>query len=98
MALGIEKGVDKMAIKSNIVLDNGLIINNAYLRIESFSGTEKSVSFVLNVYASSNAYDENKPPVTSFSYRMEFDKDKNLFAQMYSYLRNLPEYENAVEA
>lgn len=87
-----------MALINDIELENGLSVEGAYLRIVNFSGTENNVNFVLNVYASVNAFNEERPPITSFSYRIDYDKNRNLFSQMYDYLRTLPEYEDAVEA
>lgn len=78
--------------------DIGLTINNAYLRIETFSGSETHVNFNLSVYINKESYDENRSPITRINYSTEFDKDRNLFRQMYEYLRSLPEYEDAVEA
>lgn len=87
-----------MALICDIELENGLSVPDAYLRIVSFSGTETEVSFVLNAYLNKDALEEGRPPVASFGYNTNFDKDRNLFRQMYEHLRTLPEYENAVEA
>lgn len=87
-----------MALKCDVELESGLMIPDAYLRIETFSGSETHVNFNLSVYINKTSFDEKKPPVTQINYGMEFDKDRNLFSQMYSYLRTLPEYEDAVEA
>lgn len=92
------KGGLIMALIADLNLDNGLVINNAYFRIEIFSGTEENVSFILNAYVNQDAFEEKRPPVAEFSYRMEFDKSRNLFSQMYEYLMGLPEFESAVEA
>jgi len=87
-----------MALVSDVELDNGLILNGAYLRIESFSGNEYSISFNLNIYVDKDNYQNNKRAVTSIDYSMEFNNNRNLFTQMYEYLMALPEYKNAIEA
>jgi len=92
------KEVKKMALKCDIELDSGLMIKDAYLRISSFSGTERDLSFQLNVYADKAYYNDNRPPVSYLAYKMNYDKDRNIFSQMYDYLGSLPEYEDAVEA
>lgn len=87
-----------MALISDIELDSGLIIQNAYLRIRTFSGSETYINFNLSVYLNKESFIEEKSPITQINYNMDYDKDRNLFRQMYEYLRTLPEYEDAVEA
>lgn len=89
---------DKMALICDVELENGLKIEGAYHRIASFSGTETYLNFNVDVYVKKAVFDEGRPSVTSKRYEMTFDKDRNLFRQMYECLRTLPEYEDAVEA
>lgn len=86
-----------MALICDVALESGLAINDAYLRINNFSGTESHLNFVLSIYVNKESYDD-KPAISSISYNMAFDKDRNVFRQMYEYLRTLPEYVDAVEA
>lgn len=87
-----------MALICDVELESGLTIQNAYLRISRFEGTEKNVNFNLRVYVDKASYEDEKLPVTQINYSMEFDKDRNLFRQMYEHLTSLSEYTNAVEA
>lgn len=87
-----------MALLNDIELSNGLKVEKAYIRISYFSGTESRVDFNADAYISEGAFNEGKTPISTFSYSMEFDKDRNLFSQMYEHLRSLPEYKNAIDA
>jgi len=87
-----------MALICDIDLDSGLNIKDAYIRIVRFSGTENSLNFDVNIYVSKGGYDQGKSTVATISHIMDYDKDQNIFRQMYEHLRSLPEYENAVEA
>ncbi len=87
-----------MALICDIELSSGLSISQAYLRIDNFSGSERYLNFSLNFYIDKKSFDEEKPPVYTTSYATTFDKDRNLFGQMYEYLRTLPEYADAIEA
>lgn len=87
-----------LALICDMELESGLMIPDAYLRITSFSGSENHVNFNLSVFINENSFDDEKPAVTQIAYSMDFDKDRNLFRQMYEYLKTLPEYEDAVEA
>lgn len=88
-----------MALICDVELEGiGLVVEDAYLRIASFSGSEKHVNFNLNIYINKDRYDDDRSPITIINYSMEFDNDRNLFRQMYEHLRTLPEYAGAVEA
>ncbi|NRT74430.1 hypothetical protein [Clostridium beijerinckii] len=45
-----------MALSQNITLNNGLSIENAYIRIDTFSGSKNSVQIVANSYISQESY------------------------------------------
>lgn len=87
-----------MALLNNLELSNGLKIEDAYIRIIYFNGTEETLDFTANAYIDESAFREGKTPVASLNYSMDFDKNRNIFRQMYEHLIELPEYENAVEA
>ena len=87
-----------MALINDIELESGLVIGNAYHRIDSYKGTERYLAFIVNIYINEEAFDEGKPPITYKEYGLSYNKDRNLFSQMYEYLRSLPEYADAVEA
>lgn len=87
-----------LALICDIDLESGLTVENAYLRIKSFNGSESRVSFILYIYTNKDNFKNGKPAISQKSYNMDFDKDRNLFRQMYNFLLTLPEYENATEA
>lgn len=87
-----------MAILNTVNLDNGLTIENAFLQISNFSGDHDILHFNVSVYMNESAYQDGKPSITTLDYSMDYDKDRNLYKQMYNHLHNLPEYEDAIEA
>jgi len=87
-----------MALISDVELDSGLKINDAYIRIHKFSGTENVVDFELHVFVDKASYEEGRAPLDRRYYSMLFDKNQNLYRQMYEHLLSLPEYEAAAEA
>lgn len=94
----IRLGGMKLALKCDVELDSGLLVKGAYHRITNFYGTESQISFSVNVYINKEAFEKEKPSITSKTFETTFDKDRNLFSQMYEYLRTLSEYDEAVEA
>lgn len=86
-----------MALICDVELNSGLTLTDAYLRITSFSGSENRINFVLGIYTSKENFTEERPPVSQTSYNISFDKNRNLFNQMYNHLLSLPEYESAKE-
>jgi len=88
----------KMALICNVELESGLSLNGSYLKITNFSGTEKELSFQLNVYADKTSFEEKRPPVAYLSFVMEYNKGRDIFEQMYDYLKSLPEYTGAINA
>lgn len=87
-----------MALINDVDLENGLTVENAYHRITEFKGTERQLFFTVTIYVSKEFYNDDKSPLESKEHGMTYDKDRNLFRQMYEKLRSLPEYEDAVEA
>lgn len=87
-----------MALICDIELDSGLTVKDAYIRIGNSSGNDKSLSFRLDAYVSIEAFTEEKTPIASFDYSIEFNKTRNLYNQAYEFLIGLPEYANSIEA
>lgn len=87
-----------MPLVADVELESGLVLNDAYLVITSFSGTKKQIDFVLSIYVNKESYNEERTALSTRVFSLDFDKDRNLFRQMYGYLLTFPEYEDAVEA
>lgn len=87
-----------MALICDVELNSGLTINNAYLRIVRFTGTDFGLDFDLSVYVDKSSFEGGKSAVSTFTYSMDYDKNHNLFRQMYEYLLSMSEYKDAVEA
>lgn len=84
-----------MALISDVTLENGISIKDAYLTVVNFSGTRNSLLFKINIYVNEQLYREGKPEVHSESHSIAFDPNRNIFSQAYEYLRTLPKYKNA---
>lgn len=87
-----------MALICDVELSSGLEVNNAYLRIISFSGTEVNLSFNLYIYVDKDSYKNKRTPLTSETHEITFDKDRYIFRKAYGYLQALDKYKDAVEA
>lgn len=86
-----------MPLLCDVELSSGLIVDNAYLRIVSFSGTEKNLNFDLAIFVNKESYENGKQMLSLKSYSIPYAKGQDIFRQMYTYLLTLPEYKKAVE-
>lgn len=87
-----------MALICDVELESGLTINDAYLRLSNFRGTEEMLHFDIYVYVDKNNFLEGKTEVSRLSFSVDFDPTRNLLNQVYEHVRSLPEYEDAVSA
>lgn len=89
-----------MALGKNIVLNNGLKVEGAYIRIDAISGNKDKLDISVNSYISKEKFNEGvgyleqkqfifKPSVEDNSF--------NFIKQGYEYLKTLEEYENAID-
>jgi hypothetical protein len=88
-----------MALKKGIQLQNGLNIENAYLRIDRVSGNKQYLDIWVNAYISIEAYQQGKDTLQTFPYKLESpqvdDDSPNFIKQGYEYIKTLPEYAEA---
>lgn len=87
-----------MALKQNIALNNGLSIENAYIRIDTFSGSKSNVKIVVNSYISQESFNSGigylEQKIYSFTPDIT-DTAKIVLKQGYEYLKTLDEYKAA---
>jgi len=79
-----------MAIQTTLTLENGIVLENAYLVICNMNFEYKdvsSVNIILNVYKDQNAYNDNKPEVTQLIHKCSGGAFVTYFSQ--AYLNNL---------
>jgi hypothetical protein len=89
-----------MALKQNITLNNGLNIENAYIRIDTFSGSKKSVQIIVNSYISQESFNNGIGYLEQNIYTFTPDVSntaKLVIKQGYEYIKTLEEYKDAVD-
>ncbi|WP_066190772.1 hypothetical protein [Gracilibacillus timonensis] len=85
-----------MPMQCDVTLESGLVVPIAYLSIVNFSGNDDEISCTLGVWLNKKTYRENKQSITGLLHHLEYDKDRNIYRQMYEHLHSLLEYEGAV--
>lgn len=89
-----------MALSKNIILNNGLTVENAYIRIDTVNGYKGGLDISVNsyisqkVFATGQGYLEQK--IYSFIPNVD-DTASNFIKQGYEYLKTLDEYKDAMD-
>lgn len=89
-----------MAIQKDVELQNGLIVNNAYHRIDTVSGSKNGITISVNSYTSQPAFLDGKPYLEQKIYTFEPDVSPNaveIWTQCYEFIKSLDEYKRAVD-
>lgn len=89
-----------MALRKNIILNNGLAVENAYIRIDTVSGYKGGIDISINSYISNEAYNNGQEYlVQKFEHFVPSVEDDapNFIKQGYFYLKTLPNYSNAID-
>jgi len=90
-----------MALSISINLNNSLIINNAYVRIDTINGYKGELTISVNSYVSQESFIEGDDylGLTRFYKFIPIleDNSPNFIKQGYEYLKTLPEFENATD-
>lgn len=90
-----------MAIIKKLMLESGLVIEHAYIRVQGVNGNKNLASVSLEIFASQSLCELGKAPATHRSYTftpLEDETSPRWDKQAYEYIKTLPEYENAVDA
>lgn len=78
---------------SNVLLNNGLIANEIYARIDSLYG-KKEFILAISLYASREAFLNKKPSIGKDEHLFIYDNLKpNIIQQAYNYLKTLDKYQ-----
>jgi len=89
-----------MALSKTINLQNGLTIENSYMRIDSIAGNKNQLTISVNSYVSQQAFQDGKAyleqKLYSFTPSVE-ESSANFIKQGYEYLKTLEEYQDAVD-
>lgn len=90
-----------MALISRIELSSGIVIDRAYTRIYQISGSKVGIQITTQSFVNKEIYDSGK---SSFGGGMYFfvpevdSEAKNIFQQVYEYLKTIPEFKDAIDA
>lgn len=82
-----------MALQTNKTW-NGITVQDAYLKIISYSGNKNTMSFALGCFASSS--EEKMFSQEKHQCAVDLDGD-NAVKQAYEYLKTLPEFSSATD-
>ena len=86
-----------MALQTTFISDqNGLVINGAYARIQGFHGTKDIVRMDVETFVSQQARLEGKQPITITVYEVSLPIG-DILPALYTYLKTLPEFANAID-
>lgn len=89
-----------MALQKNIELKNGLIVNDAYIRIDTVNGYKGAITISVNSYVSQQDFIDGKSYLEqkfyTFTPNVTPDADE-LWTQGYEYLKSLPEFVDAID-
>ncbi|HBS43934.1 MAG TPA: hypothetical protein DEA91_04655 [Paenibacillus sp.] len=89
-----------MALKKNIVLKNDLQVKDAYIRIDTVSGSKDSLNISVNSYVSQDAFNNGKGYLEQNFYTFTpsvKDDSANFIKQGYEFLKSLTEYNGSVD-
>lgn len=89
-----------MALSKKIILNNGLQVNGAYIRIDTVNGYKGGLDISVNSYISQQAFLDGQgyleQKIYNFIPSVE-DTALNFIKQGYEYLKTLQEYANAID-
>lgn len=86
-----------MAIKTSYTTEAfGVTAPEAYIKIDSFRGDINRVHFQVYIYATETARFEGKQPIGDFTFVIPY-QDGMTYNLVYSHLKTLPGFENAVD-
>lgn len=89
-----------MALCKDIILENGLQVKNAYIRIDTVAGYKGGLDISVNSYVSQNAFNSGQGYLEQKFYHFVpsvADGATNFIKQGYEYLKTLEEYKDAVD-
>ena len=92
-----------MAISKTIIMDNGLVIQNAYIKVIHLDGNKNNLYFNIQVYVSKAIADADTNnrnylgPIVGYIIVPDLESEDNFIAQAYNYLKTLPEFSTAID-
>lgn len=89
-----------MALQKTKQLQNGIIVNDAYIRIDTISGYKGGIAISVNSYISRQAFLDGAPYLEQKFYTFVPNtntKANEMWTQGYSHLKSLDEYSDALD-
>jgi hypothetical protein len=89
-----------MALQTRVELSNGLVLENAFVKVLTINGSKNYMGITVQVYLTREKYEEGKEAVSGGIYAFNCsceESEGNHFAQAYRYLKTLPQYKDAVD-
>lgn len=87
-----------MALQKDFVTESGFELKNAYYRVDTFHGDRNQVRLGIGVYVNEQMRREGKPAAGYLEYIIPTPNTSgNMFAEMYAYLKTLPEFDDAID-
>jgi len=74
-------------------------VEGCYWKITRIEGNKLLINFLVGVYRTKEKADANFPPINEFLYQFtpSLDVEDNFIAQAYNYLKNLEEFNDAID-
>jgi len=74
-------------------------VEGCYWKITRIEGNKNVLTFYVGVYRNKAKSDANFPPINEFLYQFtpSLDVEDNFIAQAYNYLKNLEEFNDAID-
>lgn len=88
-----------MALILKKEMDTGVVLENAYCKVEEVTANKEKMNFYLGIYLNKVARNNDKTPLETKFYSCEHNVlvNENSIRQAYNYLKTLDEFENAVD-
>ncbi|NOU63184.1 hypothetical protein GC096_03875 [Paenibacillus sp. LMG 31461] len=90
-----------MAILRAVETESGVMVENAYARIDTISGSKNQIAITLNYYLSQSHYTDGKSYVHQevYSYEPEVEGESdNFIKQGYEHIKSLSGFSKAIDA
>jgi hypothetical protein len=89
-----------MALMKTTILESGLVIPEAYYRVQGINGNKDIVTISIEVFVSKSLCEEQKLPVSYMSFNFIPSQEENALRwdkQAYEYLKTLEEFAGSVD-
>lgn len=83
-----------MGLQVTYTTDSGVLLSEAYVIIDSFSGDKFNISFTISIYASKMLKDMGRQPVERHNYTIPYLG--MLIDDLYDYIKTLPEFQSSI--